>query len=169
MGADEWEFAPSTSTAPTGACNCALAVNVTGTAAKDVGNAYFTYTVNAGYASVVLPTSSNTATNTATLSVAQVTGGLLIGTPTSAATYTTPTATSIIAALPNCYVGASFPLILENTAGGAYTITMAGGTNVTLIGTGTAAQSTVRNLLFVVTACTGTPALNMYSLQTGAF
>lgn len=159
----------STSSAPTGACNCALVIAASNNSARDVGAAYQTYTVNMGYVSNSFPVSSNTATDTATLSVAQVTGGLLVVTPTAGATLTTPTATALIAAIPNCYIGASFPLIIKNTAGSSLTVTMAGGTNVTLVGTGTSAQNTVRNLLFVVTACTGTPALNMVSLTTGAF
>ena len=79
-----------------------------------------------------------TATTTATLTAAQVTGGMLVGSPgTSAATYTTPTAAAIDAVLVNAKVGSTFDLTIVNLGTSSGVITLAGGTGVTLVGTAT--------------------------------
>jgi len=76
-----------------------------------------------------------TATATATLAVAQILNRLLIGSPsTTAATYTTPTATQIEAALVNVKVGSTFDLNIINLGTSTGVITLAGGTGVTLVG-----------------------------------
>ena len=81
-----------------------------------------------------------TATSTATLTAAQVTGGMLVGSPgTSAATYTTPTAAAIDAVLVNAKVGSTFDLTIVNLGTSSGVITLAGGTGVTLVGTATVA------------------------------
>jgi hypothetical protein len=117
-------------------------------------------------------TLNNTAADTAAMVPSQMVG-LLTGTPTAGATYTTPTATALCALFP--FVGASnsnsfvWDWYVKNTSGGANTITAAGGTGVTLRGTGTAAQNAVRHFKIELTTCTGTPAANLYSLETTAF
>lgn len=114
----------------------------------------------------------NVATDTASLVPSQMVG-LLVGTPTAGATYTTPTATQLCALFP--FVGASnatsfsWLFVVKNTSAGANTITLAGGTGVTLSGTGTAAQNTVRLFMIEVRGCGGTPAALLYSLNTGSF
>jgi hypothetical protein len=73
-----------------------------------------------------------TATATATLTAAQILGGMLYANPsTSAATYTLPTAALIDAALPNATVGSTFDLSIVNvgTSSGAVTLSM--GTGIT--------------------------------------
>lgn len=76
-----------------------------------------------------------TATDTATLSVAQVLGGILVGTPTAAATYTLPTVALLEATLVNAKVGTTFDLSIINVAtNSAYDITVAVGTGWTLVG-----------------------------------
>ncbi len=78
-----------------------------------------------GYAAV-----PQTATATATLTAAQVVGGVLVANPsTSAATYTLPTAAAIDAALPNAIVGSTFDLNIVNigTSSGAVTLATATG------------------------------------------
>jgi hypothetical protein len=76
-----------------------------------------------------------TATDTATLTVAQLQAGLIAATPTAAATYTTPTAAAIDTAFPAAKVGSYFDFIIVNKATtAAYDITMAAGTGVTLVG-----------------------------------
>lgn len=73
-----------------------------------------------------------TATSTATLTAAQVTGGILVADPsTSAATYTLPTATEIDNVLTSATVGSTFDWNIVNlgTSSGAVTLSM--GTGIT--------------------------------------
>ena len=59
--------------------------------------------------------STKWATATATLTAAQVTGGVLVGDPsTSAASYTLPTASAIDAVMTNMKVGSTFDLTVIN-------------------------------------------------------
>jgi hypothetical protein len=60
-------------------------------------------------------------------------GGLIVGTPTATATYTTPAATAIDTALNTPPTGAQFELVIFTTA--AFAITLAGGSGVTVVGT----------------------------------
>jgi hypothetical protein len=94
--------------------------------------------------------------------------GLLTGTPTGAANYTTPTATALTGAMTSCIVGRSYDLAVKNTAGGAFTITFLAGTSVTLSGTMTVTQNNIRHFKIVATNCT-TPAVTMYSMGGAAF
>ena len=84
-----------------------------------------------------------TATSSATLSVAQTTSGLLLGSPgSSAATYTLPTCVSLDAALGNAKVGSSFDLSVINVNGsGGGVITVGPGTGWTLVGLMTVAAT----------------------------
>ena len=76
-----------------------------------------------------------TATATATLTVAQVTGGILVGNPsTSAASYTLPTATLIDAAFTNAKVNSTFELRVINLGTSSGLITMVVGTGITAVG-----------------------------------
>ena len=79
-----------------------------------------------------------TATTTATLTAAQVTGGILVGSPgTSAADYTLPTATSIDAIMTNMKVGSTFNLTIINLGTSSGVITVLAGTGITLVGMAT--------------------------------
>ncbi|MFA5186989.1 MAG: hypothetical protein WC551_10955 [Patescibacteria group bacterium] len=76
-----------------------------------------------------------TATDTATLTAAQITGGIIVGTPTGAATYTFPTVALLEAALVNAKVDSAFDLHIINVATtAAYDITVAVGTGWTFVG-----------------------------------
>ncbi len=76
-----------------------------------------------------------TATATATLTAAQVTGGVLVGDPsTSAASYTLPTATAIDAVMTNLKVGSTFDLTVINLGTSSGVITIVTGTGITLSG-----------------------------------
>jgi hypothetical protein len=78
-----------------------------------------------GYAAV-----PQSATSTATLTAAQVTGGILVANPsTSAATYTLPTASAIDAVVTSAKPGSTFTLNLVNigTSSGAVTLATATG------------------------------------------
>ncbi len=80
-----------------------------------------------------------TATATATLTAAQVTNGILLGSPgSSAASYTLPTGTLMDAALGNAKVGSSFDFAVINVDGsGSGVITLVAGTGWTLVGLAT--------------------------------
>jgi len=70
-----------------------------------------------------------TATATASLSAAQITGNILVANPSStAATYTLPTAAQIDAAVPSATVGSTFGLVIVNigTGSGAVTLSVTG-------------------------------------------
>jgi len=73
-----------------------------------------------------------TATATATLTAAQVTGNWLVANPsTTAATYTLPTAALIDAAVPNASTGSTFDLYVVNTGTSTGTVTLATATGIT--------------------------------------
>lgn len=75
-----------------------------------------------------------TATATATLTAAQITGTILVANPsTSAATYTLPTGALIDAAVPSATVGSTFELSIVNlgTTSGTVTLSVTGATGVT--------------------------------------
>ena len=76
-----------------------------------------------------------TATATATLTVAQITGGILVGSPSgTAATYTLPTATLIDATMNNAKVHSTFELTIINLGTTSGLITVAVGTGITAVG-----------------------------------
>ncbi len=76
-----------------------------------------------------------TATATATLSVAQITGGILVGSPSgTAATYTLPTATLIDATMTNAKTNSTFELTNINLGTTSGLITVAVGTGITAVG-----------------------------------
>lgn len=106
-----------------------------------------------------------TATTTATLTAAQVTGNMLVASPgTSAATYTFPTATQLDTALGNLKVGSTFDLVIVNTgtSSGALTLTM--GTGLTLSGSGTVAITSSGQLRFRRTGTADTPTFTVYRI-----
>jgi hypothetical protein len=73
-----------------------------------------------------------TATSTATLSVAQITGGLLVANPsTSAATYTLPTAALIDETVSSAKIGSTFDLNIVNIGTSSGTVTLATATGLT--------------------------------------
>lgn len=81
----------------------------------------------------------------ATLTAAQVTGGLLVAGSglTAAIAYTTPTGAQLDAAIPNATkVGQSFELVIINLGTTSAAITLTGGTGVTIVGLNTMAVST---------------------------
>ena len=76
-----------------------------------------------------------TATATATLSVAQITGGILVGNPsTTAASYTLPTATLIDATMTNMKTNSTFALRVINLGTSTGLITVVVGTGITAVG-----------------------------------
>jgi hypothetical protein len=64
------------------------------------------------------------ATDSATLTVAQITNGILIGTPTTTAAYTLPLAADLDASLSNSKAGSTFDFrVINTTTAGVITIT----------------------------------------------
>ena len=93
-----------------------------------------------------------TATATATLTVAQITAGILSANPsTTAASYTLPTGALIDATLTNAKVGSSFDLVILNLGTGSGAITLVAGTGITLAGSATIAVSTSAQIRLVRT------------------
>ena len=81
-----------------------------------------------------------TATATATLTAAQITGGILVANPsTSAATYTLPTAAQVEAVVSNAKTNSSFDLAIVNLGTSSGALTISAGTGWTLVGSATVA------------------------------
>ena len=92
-----------------------------------------------------------TATATATLTAAQLIGGILSANPsTSAATYTLPAASTVDTALPNATVGSTFDLSIVNigTSSGTVTLAMGSGTGFTDGGNAAVAVAITSSALF---------------------
>jgi len=111
------------------------------------------------------------ATATATLTVAQITGDVLVATAgTGAVTYTLPTGALIDATLTNAKVGSAFRLSIVNLGTSSGVVTIAAGTGLTLVGTMTFAITAVAStspcgageLLFYRT---GTATYNVYRIS----
>jgi hypothetical protein len=69
------------------------------------------------------------------LTVAQITGGLLVGSPsTTAASYTLPTATLIDATMTNMKTNSTFSLTVINLGTSTGLITVVVGTGITAVG-----------------------------------
>lgn len=90
-----------------------------------------------------------TATSTATLTAAQIVGGMLVANPsTSAATYTLPTAALIDAAVPNATIGSTFDLNLINIGTSSGAVTLATATGLTDGGNAFVATAITSSALF---------------------
>ena len=77
-----------------------------------------------------------TATDTATLTVAQLTNGIILATPTAAAAYTLPTVALLEATVSSAKVNSSFDFVVVNLASSDYDITMTTATGWTVTGGG---------------------------------
>jgi hypothetical protein len=103
-----------------------------------------------------------TATVTATLTVAQITAGILSANPsTSAASYTLPTGTLIDATLTNAKVGSTFDLAIVNLGTSSGALTIVAGTGITLAGSATVAVTSSAQVRFVRT---GDATYTMYRI-----
>ena len=93
-----------------------------------------------------------TATATATLTVAQITAGILsASTGTTAASFTLPTGALIDATLTNAKVGSTFDLVIVNLGTSTGDITIVAGTGITLAGSATVNDGTSAQIRFVRT------------------
>lgn len=98
-----------------------------------------------------------------TLSAGNMEGAQYCVLATSGATaFTTRTAAQIIAGVPNAQIGDSYTLRVYNTNGG--TLTLTGGTGVTITGTATIATNVTRDYLVSVT---GASTVTMQNIGSG--
>ena len=105
-----------------------------------------------------------TATATATLTAAQVTGGFLVANPsTSAATYTLPTAAAIDAVVTSAKVGSTFTLNIINIGTSSGTVTLAAGTGITDGGNALVAVAVTSSAQFLFRK-TGDAAWSVYKV-----
>lgn len=96
-----------------------------------------------------------TATTTATLTAAQITGELLVASPgTSAASYTLPTVALTEALVTNAKVNSTFELNIINLGTSSGALTIVAGTGWTLVGSATVAISTSAQFLARKTSAT---------------
>lgn len=165
-----WEPAPGaigydvlknlTGTVPAGLVTALLVAARTANSYTDTGRALVATNVTANDLNL------QTATDTATLTSAQMLGNpcVLTGTPTGAAAYTTPTAAILLLAMQGAVIGSSsYILIIRNTSGGANTITLTAGSNVTITGTATIAQNITRTYLIIPATATTVTILEVSS------
>lgn len=104
-----------------------------------------------------------------TYTVAQLIGGMILRDPAgSNRNDVSPTAALIAKDMKLGKSGDSFDFIIRNTADAAETITLTGGTGVTISGTATIAQNYSRLFRCVLTtdASAATPTCTIYSIGT---
>ena len=104
-------------------------------ALPSVGGGYQFTDGNQSEQTIGVQATQQTATATATLTVAQVTGGILVGNPsTTAASYTLPTAALIDATMTNMKTNSTFKLTVINLGTSTGLITVVVGTGITAVG-----------------------------------
>lgn len=109
-------------------------------------------------------------TDTATLTAAQSYNVIVRGVPTATATYTTASASAIISAIGgDCAVGTCFRIVVINAAATAITVTLGGGSSVTVSGVATVVQNASKEFIGYVTNVTaGSQAITLYGLGSTA-
>lgn len=107
-----------------------------------------------------------TADGNEVMTVAELVGGsVLFDCGGANRNYTTLTAAQIVAAFDNPKVGAGTHFFIKNTSDDAETITVVGGTNVTVTGTATIAQNYSKQFMLVFTNVTsGSEAVTLQSM-----
>jgi hypothetical protein len=112
-------------------------------ALPSVGGGYQTNDGNSNEMRLSIQATPATATSTATLTVAQLLTGMILGSPgSSAATYTLPTVALLEASLTNARTDSSFDFTVINVDGsGSGVITLAVGTGWTIVGLATVAAT----------------------------
>lgn len=112
------------------------------------------------------PVAAVLSTTATTVTASQLLSRIITQTPSSALTITLPSYAALTAAYPNSdniQVGDSFPFSLINLSGTS-AITVAAGTNGTLVGSGVTAITSTSNFLVQVTVVGGSPAYVVYRL-----
>jgi hypothetical protein len=82
-----------------------------------VGNGYQSNDGNLNEVKISVAPVPTTAADTATLTAAQITNGIILGSPTTTASYTLPTVTDLEAVLDNAKVGVTFDFRIINVTG----------------------------------------------------
>jgi hypothetical protein len=95
----------------------------------------------------VMPDPPAAKTGAGTLTVAELTGGVVVTNFGSALALTTPTGAQIDAALGNAKVGSAFSFAIVGT--GAFANTLTGGTGVTVVGAAATPTTTIASAAFV--------------------
>ena len=110
-----------------------------------VGNGYQSNDGNLNEVKISVAPVPTTAIDTDTLTAAQITNGIILGSPTTAAAYTLPTVANLELILDNAKAGVTFDFRVINVTGSGI-ITMTTNTGWTLVGlmTITNAAGTVR-------------------------
>jgi len=104
-------------------------------ALASVGGGYQFTDGNTNELEIDVQAAPQTATSTATLTVAQTLGGLLVVDPTTtASTLTLPTATAIDAVMTNMKTNSTFTLRVINIGTSTGLVTIAVGTGITAVG-----------------------------------
>ena len=118
--------------------------------------------------SFICPTTINTASNVI-YTAAQITGCLISRNPSGAnRTDTTDTAANIVGNIQDVVVNSSFNVVIDNTATAAETITIVGGSGVTMENSVTINNGTSVNLLFTITnIISGLEAVSVYATGGG--
>jgi hypothetical protein len=106
---------------------------------KLVASQVFADNLSSGNGSTDMPTTitpaASAATDSATLTIAELLTGVISGTPTNAATYTLPTAALAVAGVTNPLIGSSFDFTIQNLSTvNTYIITVAAGTGGSIVG-----------------------------------
>ena len=107
-------------------------------------------------------TTTQTATNTATLTAAQITGPFLLSTPTAAAAYTLPLASAVDTALGTPAAGTGWEFVIFTNA--AFVVTVTTNTGWTLVGTMTTGGTATSFARFRAYR-TGTSAYTLYRIS----
>ncbi|CAB4184065.1 hypothetical protein UFOVP1362_49 [uncultured Caudovirales phage] len=104
-------------------------------ALPSVGGGYQYTDGNLNELTIGVQPAPQTATSTATLTVTQLLGGLLVVDPTTtASTLTMPTAAAIDAVMTNLKTNSTFRLVVINLGTSTGIVTMAVGTGITAVG-----------------------------------
>lgn len=82
-----------------------------------VGNGYQFNDGNLNEVKINVAAAPVTATDTATLTAAQVTNGIILGSPTTTASYTLPTVANLEVILDNAKIGTTFDFRIINVTG----------------------------------------------------
>ena len=118
-------------------------------ALPSVGGGYQVGDGNVNELQLLAGPAPQSATSTATLTAAQVTGEWLVANPsTSAATYTLPTASALDAVLTNAKVGTTFDLFIVNTGTSSGAVTLALGTGISDGGNALVAVAVTSSAMF---------------------
>lgn len=89
-----------------------------------VGGGYQFNDGNLNEVKLTVAQAPTTAADSATLTVAQLTNGIIIGTPTTTAAYTLPLAADVDASLTNAKIGSTFDFrVINTTTAGVITVT----------------------------------------------